>query len=85
MATKQQNPEPQANAPDPAATKPEKQTKSAPVDIVRVRALPHRFRRAGFEFGREERVLRVADLTQKQIEALKAEPMLAVVEDVEDA
>ena len=87
MAPSQPNPESQTKAAEAgAAAKPKKtEAKSKAVDVLRVRSMRPSFRRAGVEFGREERVLRVADLTKKQIEALKAEPMLAVVEDVEDA
>lgn len=38
------------------------------------------FRRAGYAFGREPRVIPLAELTAEQVEAIKDEPMLAAVE-----
>ena len=49
-------------------------------NVLKVRAMGERFRRAGLAFGRNETVLYVDDLSADQIKALKAEPRLSVVE-----
>lgn len=68
MATKSQR----QQAPRPAA---------GPANVgLQVVSSSDGFRRAGFAFGREPRVLALADLTPEQVDAIKAEPMLAVVE-----
>lgn len=49
---------------------------------LKVTARADHFRRAGFAFTGEARVIPLSDLTDDQVEQLKAEPML-VVQDVE--
>lgn len=46
--------------------------------VLIVRASVPRFRRAGLEFGREDRRVPLADLTAEQVKALKDEPLLSV-------
>lgn len=49
---------------------------------LKVTARADHFRRAGFAFTGEARVIPLSDLTVDQVEQLKTEPML-VVQDVE--
>lgn len=55
------------------------------VPVLRVQAKAARFRRAGLTFGREEQVIALDKLTDEQVAAIKAEPMLAVIEDEAEA
>jgi hypothetical protein len=55
------------------------------VRVLYVTAKRPSFRRAGIEFGGEQKRLVVSELTNEQIAQLKAEPLLVVVEAVEDA
>lgn len=48
--------------------------------IIKVTAKTDRFRRAGLAFTREPVELDTEDLSKKQLEALKSEPMLVVEE-----
>lgn len=48
--------------------------------VLRVTAKRDGFRRAGFAFGSAPVDLPIANLTKDQIELLKSEPMLVVVE-----
>lgn len=48
------------------------------LDGIFVRSLPDTFRRAGFTFTREGHGLLLANLTQKQLDAIEAEPLLSV-------
>ncbi|MGE4501981.1 MAG: HI1506-related protein [Thiomicrospira sp.] len=48
--------------------------------VLKVRAATASFRRAGMVFTRDPRVIKVADLTDDQINAIKSEPNLVVVE-----
>lgn len=47
---------------------------------LRVRTFGGRFRRAGYTFGPQPRMIALADLTAEQIAQLRQEPMLAVAE-----
>lgn len=47
---------------------------------ITVKSLVDGFRRAGLGFTRDGVELDTADLSKEQLEAIKAEPMLAVVE-----
>ena len=49
--------------------------------VLRVSSRPHSFRRAGMTFTRREQVLYVEQLTDDQVEAIKAERRLVVTED----
>jgi len=71
----------QGAEPKPSAKKGGKAIKR---NVLKVRALGERFRRAGLSFGPRETVLDVDTLTDEQLAALKAEPRLAVVEDQVD-
>jgi hypothetical protein len=59
--------------------------KGKKVPVLRVQAKAARFRRAGLTFGREEQVIALDKLTDEQVAAIKAEPMLAVIEDEAEA
>lgn len=48
------------------------------LDGIFVRSLPDTFRRAGFTFTREGHGLLLANLTQQQLDAIEAEPLLSV-------
>jgi len=48
------------------------------LDGIFVRSLPETFRRAGFTFTREGHGLLLANLTQQQLDAIEAEPLLSV-------
>lgn len=48
--------------------------------VLKVRSATASFRRAGMVFTRDPRVIKVADLTDDQINAIKSEPNLVVVE-----
>jgi hypothetical protein len=48
------------------------------LDGIFVRSLPDTFRRAGFTFTREGHGLLLANLTQEQLDAIEAEPLLSV-------
>lgn len=61
------------------------QPKKTKRQVLRVSARTERFRRAGLEFTRAERVLDKANLTDEQIARLKDEPYLLVTEAEEDA
>lgn len=80
-----------ARAPAKRTTKPS--TKATPAKIVVVsgaesglldgifvRSLPPTFRRAGFTFTREGSGLLLENLTQAQLDAIEAEPMLSVTQ-----
>lgn len=54
--------------------------KAQTLPVLRVVAKRDGFRRAGFEFGSAPKEIPLADLTQEQLKALKAEPMLVCVE-----
>lgn len=51
--------------------------------ILKVRSVPIRFRRAGLSFTTTATTLKVADLSEEQITALKSEPNLVVSESTE--
>ena len=53
-------------------------TESDVVEGIRVLSLTQSFHRAGFRFTREGVELRLSDLTEEQVEAIAAEPMLSV-------
>ena len=74
-----------AKAPTKAAVKPAaakkpaaKATDAQLLDGIFVRSLPATFRRAGFTFTREGHGLLLADLSQQQLDAIEAEPLLNV-------
>lgn len=73
-------------APKQEQTQAESQgdNKNGKVEVLRVSCKRERFRRAGFEFGRNETTLRLADLSDDQVKAIKAEPMLVVHEGTEE-
>ncbi|VXD04180.1 HI1506-related protein [Pseudomonas sp. 9Ag] len=50
------------------------------LDGIFVRSLPPTFRRAGFTFTREGSGLLLENLTQAQLDAIEAEPMLSVTQ-----
>jgi len=50
------------------------------IKVLRVASTREQFRRAGFEFSRAARDLPLSDLSKEQIEMLKADPSLVVVE-----
>jgi len=52
------------------------------VAVLRVRAKAERFHRAGYQFTRTARTLRVDSLTDEQIAQLRNEPMLVVTDDL---
>lgn len=52
----------------------------AGVPGLRIAAPGGTFRRAGLQFGSEPRELPVADLTEAQVQALRAEPALVVLD-----
>lgn len=54
--------------------------KTKQVDVLQVTAKRASFRRAGIQFGEETKTIPVDTLKKEQIAALKAEPMLVVVE-----
>jgi hypothetical protein len=54
------------------------------VPVLEVTAKSERFRRAGISFSKNVTRLVVADLKDEQIKAIKAEPMLSVVEVTAD-
>lgn len=68
-----------------AETKAAGGNKGKKVPVLRVQAKAARFRRAGLTFGREEQVIALDKLTDEQVAAIKAEPMLAVIEDEAEA
>lgn len=68
---------------DTAETKTAETT--AKIKALRVRAFNDHFRRAGITFGKEERVIKLDDLTAEQIAQIKSEPKLAVSEIEIDA
>ncbi|MGA0610563.1 HI1506-related protein [Caldimonas sp. KR1-144] len=56
----------------------------APIKALKVISRRDSFRRAGFEFTGEAKTLPLDELTDDQVEALKAEPLLVVSEvDIE--
>lgn len=81
-----QQPEPKAPEAKAPTTKPAETkdtSKEHPTrEVLRVRSLAARFRRAGLGFNQKERVLFLDDLSEDQVEALEAEPNLAVKRDV---
>lgn len=54
------------------------------VNVLQVTAKRAGFRRAGLSFGQETQTIPVDTLKREQIAALKAEPMLVVVEGTVD-
>jgi hypothetical protein len=70
----------------PAATKPVAKKPVAKgdepelLDGIYVRSLPPTFRRAGFTFTREGCGLLLANLSQEQLDAIEAEPLLSVTQ-----
>lgn len=65
----------------PAAKKPvAKVAESGLLDGIFVRSLPPTFRRAGFTFTRDGFGLLLENLTQAQLDAIEAEPMLSVTQ-----
>lgn len=74
----------QAKTNNPAETKAAT-AKGKKVPALRVQAKAASFRRAGLTFGREEQVIALDKLTDEQVAAIKAEPMLAVIEDEAEA
>lgn len=50
------------------------------VHVLRVTARRESFRRAGYQFGASPVDVPVKDLKREQIEAIKSDPMLVVVE-----
>lgn len=81
----------QEPAKDPAAKEGASNTKSgakpaakAKRQVLKVSARGETFRRAGLAFSRKERRLYVDELTDDQVDALKAEPRLIVVEGEEE-
>jgi hypothetical protein len=65
------------------ATAPKNQGKSAataePNAAIKVLCATEGFRRAGYAFGPEAKVIALADLTVGQLEAIEAEPRLITV------
>lgn len=80
----QDKPQNQAPAKEPATKPAEKQKKAEGRRILRVSSRRDSFRRAGFSFTRAEQVLYVDELSNDQVAAIKAEPMLMVSEAVEE-
>ena len=68
------------NTPAVKAATPEKSGDGTTVPGLRVVSRPEAFRRAGFAFTSSPTVLKLADLTEKQIAMLTNEPKLVVVE-----
>lgn len=54
--------------------------KTKQVDVLQVTAKRASFRRAGLQFGQEMQTIPVETLKKDQVAALKAEPLLVVVE-----
>lgn len=73
----------ESKAPD-ATTTPDAKTSEAKTPakqpVLKVRSVPARFRRGGIEFTSEISTHKVSDLTKDQIEAIKAEKNLVVIE-----
>ena len=67
--------------PKPAEASAEKPAEITEETVLRVKAKTDRFRRAGRTFSRTETRIRLEELTAEQVAALKAEPMLVVIED----
>ncbi len=65
-----------------APTPPAKEAKPKTVPGIKVIARAERFRRAGRVFTAEPTLIPLSTLDKKQVEALRAEPML-VVQDVD--
>lgn len=55
-------------------------TETELLDGIFVRSLPPTFRRAGFTFTREGCGLLLANLSQQQLDAIEAEPLLSVTQ-----
>lgn len=77
-----------AKAPNKAVVKPAaakavakaRITDTELLDGIFVRSLPPTFRRAGFTFTREGCGLLLANLSQQQLDAIEAEPLLSVTQ-----
>lgn len=77
-----------AKAPNKAVVKPAaakavakaRITETELLDGIFVRSLPPTFRRAGFTFTREGCGLLLANLSQQQLDAIEAEPLLSVTQ-----
>lgn len=77
-----------AKAPNKAVVKPAaakavakaRITETELLDGIFVRSLPPSFRRAGFTFTREGCGLLLANLSQQQLDAIEAEPLLSVTQ-----
>lgn len=53
---------------------------SAPKPAIKVVCATPGFRRGGHAFGPEATVIAIGDLNKKQLEAIRAEPLLVVVD-----
>ena len=62
------------------ATKKQQQAAGPATVGLQVVSSRQGFRRAGYAFGREPRVIPLAELTPEQVEAITADPVLSAVE-----
>lgn len=63
------------------ANQPEKSGNGGKVAVLHVSAKADRFYRAGLRFSRETMTLRADELSDEQIEQIRNEPMLVVVDE----